>query len=168
MSIKYKIAFLFAVAVILILTAVSFAVYFFSLKDSNESFRRRLKNRAVSSATLIAQSEEQDFSFIRSLDTSAVASLYKKSITIINEKGNVLYNYSDSLNDELIISAEIINKVKQKQFYFFSYQTKKAIAVYSSGAKRSFIIGIAAEDIDGDSYLKQLKKIPTLRVMRIY
>lgn len=158
MSIKYKIAFLFAVAVTLILAAVSIAVYFFSVKDNDDSFRTRLRNRAISAAGIIRQSNENDFSVIRSLDTSAVASLHQKSIAVINDNGKLIYHYSDLAGDSILISPATLARVKEKDI-FFSEGNKKAVAIYTSGGHTNLIIAVAANDVEGKAYLKQLKKI---------
>jgi methyl-accepting chemotaxis protein len=159
MSIKYKIAFLFAVAVTLILSAVSIAVYYFSVKDNNDSFRTRLRNRALSTAGVIRQSDEKDLSVIRSLDTAAVASLHQKSIAIINDNGNVIYSYSDLAGDSLLLSQTMAGRAKEKREYFFNDGSKKVIAIYSTGAHTNLIIAIAANDVEGQVYLEQLRKI---------
>lgn len=159
MSIKYKIALLFALLVTVILAIVSLSVYFFSAKERNDTFRTRLKNRAVSTARVYASIKDSNFSVLRRMDAAAVASLYDKSISIAGYNDAYDYMYSDKPGDSLYLSKTILERAKIENEYFFTYKNKKSIAIQHVDSTNNFIVAVAASDSDGQGYLEQLKKI---------
>lgn len=159
MSIKYKIAFLFSLLVTIILAIVSLSVYFFSAKERDIAFKKRLRNRALSTATVYSEIKDKNFSVLKRMDAAGVASLYNKSVTIAGDKNVLEYMYSDAAGDSLYLPRDIIERAKIDNEYFFLYQNKKAVAVHYIDGESNFVIAVAAADIDGREYLQQLKKI---------
>ena len=159
MSIKLKIAFLFAILVTIILTIVSVAVYLFSVKERQNTFNSSLRNRALSTAKVYSGIQDSNFSVLQRLDAAGIASLNYKSISIADLKGSLNYLFSDEAGDSLILTQEIIDKARLKKEYFFSYGDKKAIAVYNTDSGKIFIVAVAAADIYSEEYLMHLKKI---------
>lgn len=159
MSIKYKIALLFAILVTIILAIASISVYLFTVKERQDSFRTSLKNRALSTARVYAGIKDSNFSVLQKLDVAAVASLNNKSITVAHADGSGIYMFSDTAGDSLFIPAKVTERVKADSEYFFSYNERKAFAVYYTFSGKNFIVAVAASDIDNREYLEQLKKI---------
>lgn len=159
MSIKYKIAFLFALLVTIILTLISLSVYFFSVKERENAFRTRMKNRALSTAKVYADSGADKYGVLRKMDATAVSSLYKKSIAIVGFNNQYEYSFTDSTGDSLLLSASVINRTKIDNEFFFNYNQKKAVAIHYADSNINFIVAVAAMDIDGQEYLHDLKKI---------
>jgi two-component system sensor histidine kinase ArlS len=159
MSIRYKIALLFALLVTIIFAIGSFSVYFFSAKERQDTFNTRLKNRALSTAEVYATIKGGDFSILKKMDQVSVASLYNKSISIIGYDYSGIYMYSDKPGDSLYLSKQVVDKTKIDNEYFFNYKNKKAVAVHHLDDHNNFIIAVAASDVDGSEYLQQLKKI---------
>lgn len=159
MSIKLKIAFLFAILVTVILTIVSIFVYIFSVKEREDSFRNSLRNRALSTARVYAGIEDSNFSVLQRLDAAGVASLNNKSISITNLSGSLNYMFADADGDSLILTAKIIDNTRSKKEYFFTYGDKKAVAVYNTNSSKNFVVAVAASDIYSEEYLAHLKKI---------
>ncbi len=159
MSIKYKIALLFASLVILLFALISVAVYFFSVTERNDLFKTRLKNRALSTARIYTSTHDSDNTVLKRLDAAAVASLYNKSITITNYDGSRDYMFSDRPGDSIFLSPEIIARTKASSEYYFTQLGKKAIAINHADSNANFIVAVAAQDYDGKEYLGQLKEI---------
>lgn len=159
MSVRYKIAIWFAVLVTAILSAVGFSIYFFSKTERSDTFRHRLLNRAASHARIYAGLNPANYSLLARLDTAAVASLYYKSISIINGDGSYYYSYADKPGDSLIIDSHIRERAVIEGAHYFSYHEKKGVAYQYTDAAHNFIVAVAAEDIDGREFLQQLKSI---------
>lgn len=159
MSIKYKIALLFALLVTIILTIVSLSVFFFSVKERQDAFRRRLENRALSTARVFAGISDSNYAVLHRMDATAVASLYNKSITITGYNDEDVYMFSDNAGDSLILSRDILERTKIENKYFFTYKNKKALAIHHTDNNNNFIVAIAALDKDGEEYIDQLKNI---------
>ena len=159
MSIRYKIALLFTVLVTVILLMVSLSVYFFSVKEREDAFERRLKNRALSTARVYAGISDSNFSVLRRMDAAAVASLYDKSIAVTGLNNTYDYQFSDKPGDSLYLSEEVIERTKIDREYFYDYNDKKVLAVHHADSTANFIVAVAASDLDGREYLQELKKI---------
>ena len=121
MSIKYKIALLFATLAILILSIVSLLIYFFSLKERENTFKNRLRNRALSTGRVYSDIRDGNFSMLRRMDTAGVAALYDKSITIIGFNKVNEYRFSDNPGDTLTISEDIIERATKDGEYFLYF-----------------------------------------------
>ncbi|MBS1512608.1 MAG: HAMP domain-containing histidine kinase [Bacteroidetes bacterium] len=159
MSIKYKIALLFALLVTAVFAFSSFSIYFFSSIERQKLFNTRLKNRALSTAAVYTTIKDSDFSILKKMDQAAVASLYNKSISIIGNNYTDIYSFSDKAGDSLSLPANIIDKTKDNDEYYFTYNHKSAFAAYHADDNNRFIIAVAATDVDGSEYLQQLKEI---------
>ncbi len=159
MSIKFKIAFLFAILVTIILTIASVSVYLFSVKERQDSFKVSLRNRALSTAKVFAGIADSNYTVLQRLDMAGVASLENKSITIAGLNGLPDYMFTDADSDSLLLTEKIISRVKADSEYYFTYHDKKALAIYHADSSENFIVAIAATDINSLEYLDQLKRI---------
>jgi len=159
MSIRYKIALLFLWIVTILFAIVSLSVYLFSVKERSNTFRTRLKNRALSTARIYVAAGEKNFAVLKRLDAAAVASLYNKSVTVVGFNNIHEYMFSDKPGDSLYISNEIVEQVRKEDEYFFTYNDKTAVAVHYADDNDNFIVAVAATDLDGREYLGQLKKV---------
>ncbi len=159
MSIKLKITFLFTLLVMLICFVVSLAVYYFSAAEREATFKKRLKNRALSTAKVYADIPDGNFAALKNMDTSSVASLYNKSISIIGYLNENLYMYSDRSGELLYLTQKTIERTKIEDEYYFIYKKKQALALHYLDNNHNFIVAVAAADIDGSEYLQELKKI---------
>lgn len=144
---------------------VSLSVYFYSVKERQDTFNTRLKNRALSTAKVYAETANNPISVLRQIDYAALASLYSKSITILDDHEMHEYMYSDNIGDSLYLKKSIIEKVKKDDEFFFDYNGRKAIALIYSNLQQQFIVAVAAFDIDGKEYLLQLRNILWMAVV---
>ncbi|MBL7728132.1 MAG: HAMP domain-containing histidine kinase [Dinghuibacter sp.] len=159
MSIRYKIALLFAALTTLILLIAGFFVYFFSVRELKKSFAERLKNRAWATAKIYASVPGKNYSVLNKMDDETVASLYNRSISVLNYTDTYDYVYSSSPGDTLLLTKELIEKIKVNGEYLFTYNNRAAFALHKTDSISNFILAIAATDINGRNYLGQLKTI---------
>lgn len=123
MSIRYKIAILFAVLASFILTAVALAVYWFSVKERVDFFRLRLKNRAISIAQIAASVSDSNYTIIKKLDATSLTTFADKSVTVIDYRNKILYKHSDVAGHDIILSAGQIER--QKSILLIIFQVAK-------------------------------------------
>jgi len=159
MSIRYKIAILFSLLVTLFLAIVSIAVFFFSLREREESFKTRLSNRARTTAGVFAGITDSNYAVLMKIDVAAVSSLYKKSVTVVDYFDSHVYQYADQPGDSMFLSHKIIERAKIENEYYFKYNDKDAVAMHFIDSDLNFIVAVSASDIDGREYLTQLKGI---------
>jgi signal transduction histidine kinase len=159
MSIKYKIALLFASLLMFVLALLSLFIYFFSAGERTITFNTRLKNRALSTAKIYAAGDSKNFALLKRLDAASVASLYEKSITITGLNNIHEYLYADKPGDSMYLTNAIIERTKINDEYYFTSHGKKAIAIHHITDSSNFIVAVAANDLDGMDFLRQLKKL---------
>ncbi len=159
MSIKYKIALLFAALVTLLFTLIGLSVYFFSLAEKDHTFKTRLKNRAMSTARVYAGIKDSNYAVLKRMDAYAVASLVHKSITITRYNSIPDYQFSDKPGDSMYLSPEVIEQTKMNDEYYFKYGNKKAVAIHHLDSTSNFIVAVAAQDVSGREFIEQLKRI---------
>lgn len=159
MSIKLRIAASICIFTSIFLLLMGVTVYYFTSLDRRLSFEKRLLSRAVSTAHVYADSIEKKNTILQKIDSAAVASLFAKSVTIINDYDSVLYQYSMLENDELHLSSKILDRARAKESYYFKTGNKEAVAINYHDAVNRFIVAIAATDQDGRELLDGLKKI---------
>lgn len=159
MSIRYKIAILFAVLASLVLSAIALAVYWFSVKERSDSFKLRLKNRAVSTAQIAATVLDSNYSIISKLDASSVASFYNKSVAILSYRNQPLYQYADQKGNEISLTSQQVEEVKINDGYYFVKDKQTVVAVQYITKDQNFITVIGATDVDGELYLTDLRHL---------
>lgn len=159
MSIRYKIALLFAALATLILIIAGLFVYFFSAKERQITFTERLKNRAWATAKIYASILDKNYFVLNKMDAETVASLYDRSISVLNYTDTYDYVYFDTPGDSLLLTKDLVKKIKIDGEFLFTYKNRKAFALHKTDSSNNFIFAIAASDLDGKKYLGQLKKI---------
>jgi len=165
MSIRYKIAFLFSMLVMLILALVSIAVYYFSVENRHDLFNTRIKKRALYTAKIYSDYTDSSFSVLKKLDGNAASAFYDKSISITGYKDKYMYMYADSTGDSIFLDKQILENTKIAGEYFFTYKNKNAVAIHQVDKSSDFIVAFAASDKDGEEYLLELKKILLIALM---
>ena len=159
MSIRYKIAFLFSMLVMLILALVSIAVYYFSVENRHELFNTRIKKRALYTAKIYSDYTDSSFSVMKKLDANATSAFFDKSISITGYNDKYTYMYADSTGDSIFLDKSMLNNIKIAGEYYFINKGKNAVAIHHVDKNSNFIVAFSASDKDGEEYLFELKKI---------
>ena len=154
MSIKLKISFWFTLIVTIILLILNSSVYYFNSLDRRNNFKTRLKNRAHSTVHLYSSLGKNNLPVMLRLDSVGVASLYDKSVLIMDMDGNTIYNFGDELT-----LRDKTNEIKESGEYYFTHENKEAVAVFHSDNSQSFIAAVSAYDQDGIERLQNLKNL---------
>lgn len=165
MSIRYKIAILFAVLASFILTAVALSVYWFSVKERTDFFRLRLKNRAISTAQIAAAVTDSNYTIIKKLDATSLTTFADKSVTVIDYRNKTLYKYADITGHEIPLTSDQIEEVKINDTYFFKSGNRTAVAIHYLTEDNNLVALFAAYDQDGEIYLSNLKNLLLIAAM---
>lgn len=159
MSIRYRIAFLFSLLVMLILALVSIAVYYFSVENRYDLFNTRLKKRALYTAKVYSDFTDSSFSMLKKLDGTATSAFYEKSVSITDYNDKYVYMYADSTGDSIFLDKDLLQNAKISGEYFFTYKNRNAIVLHHVDKNSNFIVAFAASDKDGEEYLSGLERI---------
>ena len=159
MSIKVRISLLFALFVTVILLLLNISIYYFTSVDRKEIFKKRLKNRAISTAQSYAATAQDNLSMLQKMDITGLASLHNKSVFIFSLDDKPLYTFDDDGKDSLFLSKDIIEKAKTQKEFYFLIDNKEGVALQYNSSEGNFVVAVAAYDEDGIDNLKRLKNI---------
>ena len=114
-TIRTKLTFQFSFIVLFILVFFSIIIYYFSASYRESEFYSRLGKKALTTAKLLIEVKEVDYTLMKIIDRNSLNSLYNEKVTIYDQKGNLIYNSSDS--DSVSISPKLLELIKEKKLY---------------------------------------------------
>jgi two-component system, OmpR family, sensor histidine kinase ArlS len=161
MPVRIRITLFFALIVFAILSLFSIAIYYFAYSNRQQNFNNRLKNRAVTTAHLLIQSEIFNQAMIQKIDASTAVTMQNKSIQAYDSAGNRIYAYADNPGDTIPIDKEILKEAEEKQFVSFNINNKDVIVYHYADDTNNVIIITGAYDVEGLNNLKELQYILT-------
>ncbi len=159
MHVRIRITVLFGSIVFVLLALVCSAVFYFYYTNREHDIRRRLTNRAITTARLLQQPEVFDPRVLQKIDSSTTMTMKKKVMEVYTNEGQLIYRSSDQPNDTLSFNPSIFEQVKKKSPVYFFSGVKDAIAWRPSDSTVNMVILSAAYDEDGLIKLGQLKII---------
>lgn len=159
MPIRLRITLLFTLAVFVILGIVCLSAYYFFASSRELTTKKRLANRAMTTAKLLSQSEIFNAQLVHRIDSLTTLSLKNKLVEAYDQNGKRIYHYSDQPDDSVIIGAKLFENVREKGIVYFNSNAKEAVAFFDITDPRGYIIISAAEDEDGSNTLQGLRQI---------
>lgn len=159
MKIKYRITLLFTVVVTLILLIVCSSIYYFSDLNRQNDFRKRLRNRALTTANLLLKVRGIDNALLKKIDETTVITFRDKSVVVYDQTDHPLYSYTDSATSVVKADSSILQKVRRKNEYAFTIGSREALALKYQDGKEIYAIVAAAYDKDGLEKLSELQLI---------
>lgn len=162
MPIRLKITLLFTFVVMIIWALVCGGIYYFSYSANAETIRKRLLNRAITTSTLLQQSEIFDQQLIRRIDSSTTVAFNRKSVQVYRPDGELIYYYSEKPADTIAVPTSLIQEVTEKGTIHFKEDVRDVVGYHDPGTRQDFILICAAEDVDGKAALHQLMNILVL------
>jgi signal transduction histidine kinase len=159
MPVRLRITLLFALLVFIILSIVCSGIYYFSYTARLDTIKKRLTNRAITTARLLSQKEIFDQKLVQRIDSLTTIALTNKTVLAYDYKNNKIYNYSDLPGDTLNISNEILDDTRFRGNIYFRMRNKEAVAFHYVDNKSRIVIISAGEDEDGRETLNRLLRI---------
>lgn len=157
MKIRTKITLTFFILVVVVLTMVSFAIYFSSAAYRHSDFTRRLKNRAINTSKLLIEIDEVSPQLLRRIEKENPANLPDQYVVVYNYKNEILYSSQDT---EIIpVDTALINKIRLENEVIFNYKDYEAIGFMFIDKFDRFTTIAAAKDIHGFDALANLRNI---------
>jgi len=159
MKIKFKIAVLFTLLVILIFLLLGTAVYYFSSLNRKSEFSQRLRNRALTTTRLLLELEEMNKPLLKKIDSLNMNLLFAERISIYNDKNEVVYINRSQIADPLNPTVATLDKIRTKKEYRFSLGEYEGIGTMYNEGTNNYVVVSTAIDVIGRNALEQLKKI---------
>jgi signal transduction histidine kinase len=155
MNIRARLTLNFFGIVIIVVSIISLSIYFFSAQYREDDFYRRLKNRAINTATLLMQFEEVNAALLQRMERENPANLPEQSVTIYNYKNEVLF----STDGEVVIPVDtaLLNRIRLRDNIKFRYQEFEVLGFLYADKYDRFTIVAAARDVNGLDALGNLR-----------
>jgi signal transduction histidine kinase len=145
--------------VLIILGVVCSGIYFFSKEARVNAIKRRLTNRAITTARLLAQKEIFDQKVVQRIDSLTTMSLANKTVQAYDFHNKTIYSYSDKPGDTLHIDNEILGDARANGSRFFKVGKKEAVAYSYTDNNPGLVVVSAAEDVDGKQNMETLENV---------
>jgi cell division protein FtsN len=94
MKVRYKITFAFVVLTITVLVTFCILIYFITDSQQKRDFSRRLQNRCLTVASLLARLPSNGYEVLSKIDSSTTNMLVSENISIFNSSNKRLYYFS--------------------------------------------------------------------------
>lgn len=159
MKIKYRIAILFTGLVTLILLFVCVSIYYFSNLNRELDFRRRIRNRALSTISLLVKVEGMDKTLLKRIDENTLISLKEKSVVVYDNSNREIYHYRDEGVAYERPGIDILKRARENGEYIYSNGHRDAIAISYKSGTQEYVAVAASFDEMGIEKLAQLRFI---------
>lgn len=159
MKLVFRINLLFAAIVSAIMLALAFLVFAVSRENVHQEFRQRLKNRAARTAQLYTFLKTDSTHFLQSLDATSPPNLFNRNINIYDTLNNILYEYHDEGAGVLVPDSMNLQTARTTGISFYRHKNKIVCLYFHEQQGSPVLVLVAAENITGNDYINQLKKI---------
>ncbi|MFT3827631.1 MAG: HAMP domain-containing sensor histidine kinase [Chitinophagaceae bacterium] len=159
MKISTKIAILFTLLVLLILTVAALVMLATIEKNVSRDFRKRLEAKA-SSVSVIYSSRPSDYpTLLKMLNYRMSTTLSNKTVIILNSDDHEVYKYNDTETIAPVIDTNWINQTKRTGQASFTNKGRNILLKYfNKEASPPYMVMVAAENTVGSRYTSELKK----------
>ena len=157
MKIRTSLTLTFFLIVIVILSVVSIAIYFFSSEYREQEFYTRLRNKAENTAKLLIEVEEVNLELLRRIEKGNPGNLPNETIRIFNFKNEELYS-SDTEN-AIPVDTLLLREIRLEEEVRFRYNDYEVLGFLFAYHYDRFTVVAAATDIYGFKKIEHLKKI---------
>lgn len=156
MNIRTRLTLIFFSLVIVVLTAVSISIYFFSANVRRQDFYRRLQNRAINTTKILTEVDEVNPRLLRRMEQNNPASLPNQYIAIYNTKNELVYSSHDTAS--VVINSDVLSNARVNRRLEYD-EGKFGVVAFLFDGKQPLTVVAAATDIYGAEDLRNLKKI---------
>ena len=157
MKIRTKLALIFFVLVIVVVSAVSFSIYFLSANYRQVDFYRRLKNRAINTAFVLIQIKQIDADLLKKMEQENPASLPNQFVKIYDMDKRELY--SSDIGRIMPFDSSFLNQVRQEGEIKITKSNYEILGFFFKGRNENLLIVAGANDINGLDALENLRNI---------
>jgi len=157
MKIRTSLTLTFFLIVIVILSVVSVAIYFFSSEYREQEFYIRLKNKAENTAKLLIEVEEVSTELLQRIEKGNPINLPHESIRIFNFRNEEIY--SSQTDHAITVDSVLLNEIRLDEEIRFQYHGHEVLGFLFAHEYDRFTVVASAMDIYGFKKINHLKNI---------
>ena len=143
MSIRTKMTMLFLSIVTILLLAFCITIYFLSEVYRQTEYKTRLRQEALTAATVLFNKEEVSPDLLKLLARNQMTALNKEEIVILNNKNEIIYQSGFENND---IKKSIITDIKTKKELFWQQDEIEKYGMVFKNKSQEYIVITSAID----------------------
>lgn len=159
MPVRIRVTLLFILFAFILLGIVCSSIYYFSSLARVNTIKKRLTNRAITTARLLTRGQSFDQRLIRQFDSLTAVSLKEKLVQVYDHENRLIYQYSDIPNDNFTVDEQVLKDASAKQSLFFRRGNREAVVYHYFDQRHGIVIVSAADDEDGKANLIRLRYI---------
>lgn len=147
------------IAVVAFILAISFVLIYLSSATYRESsFFDRLQNKAISAAELLIKVNQVDSRLLRLIDSTERDHLYMESISVYDDKDNLIYTSNDSINDlkDLFIGPDLMTQLRTQKLVKYSHGEFEILGTLYQNRHLTYVVFASAIDKFGKNKLINL------------
>jgi signal transduction histidine kinase len=152
---RLTLQFLLIGAAIMIIASV--AIYLSSSRFRRDDFKNRLRNKAISTATLLFDRDKAEADDFLRIEKESPINLQNEKIIILNFKNDTVYS-SDHSGD-IKVGNSVLERVRSGNKVSYVQDSYEVLGTLYPTKYDRFVIIAAATDIEGNLYLEKLKII---------
>src|SRR6266496_560155 len=156
MKIKNKLTLIFTLIIAIILLCLNLYIYILSSSFTRNNFYNQLKDRAIVTATVFLEADEESSAIIQSFQKKYLRSLPDEIIRIYTEKNKPAFIDS---SDTISFDNSLINAVRKSKEYREENGDRQTLGIYYQDNQGNFVIIASAVDETGIRNLYQLQKV---------
>lgn len=157
MKIRTKLTLIFFAIVIVILSVVSVAIYFFSSEYREQEFYTRLRNKAENTAKLLIEFDEVSPDLLKRIERANPGNLPNERIRIYNFRNEELYSSDNEWT--IPVDARLLDEIRLEEEVRFRHNDDEVLGFLFAHQFDRFTVVAAATDIYGFKKIENLKTI---------
>jgi len=146
MKIKNKLTLIFTLIIAIILLCLNLYIYILSSSFTRNNFYNQLKDRAIVTATVFLEADEESSAIIQSFQKKYLRSLPDEIIRIYTEKNKPAFIDS---SDTISFDNSFINAVRKSKEYREENGDRQTLGIYYQDNQGNFVIIASAVDETG-------------------
>ena len=159
MKIRTRVTVIFTLVVSSILLVVCSTIYFVTDLNRDQSFKTRLRNRALSTAGLLLKVEGIDSGLLKKIDETTRIAIQEKSVVVYNSQNEESYIYTDQGIEPVRAIQSILDKVGKQGELYYSEGEKDVLIIPFSHQQEIYKVVVAGVDRNGFLLVSQLRVI---------
>lgn len=157
MKIKYRITLLFTLLVTLILFIVCASIYYFSDLNRKIDFERRIRNRALSTISLLVKVEGIDQELLQRIDQNMLISLREKSVIVYDSNNKEIYRFRDEGASFELADNKVLQYARENGEYVYTKGKRDVLAIRYRAGNQDYVSVAAAYDKEGLEKMQELR-----------
>jgi two-component system sensor histidine kinase ArlS len=162
MRVRYKITAAFVLLTVTVLAALCVLIYLFTADQHTRDFNQRLRNRALTVATLLSRLPVNGYEMLSRLDSATTNLMVSESIMVFDSDNRLLYRFDRIISDSVQIEKELLDEAKANKESSVQQGEKRLLAAYHPEAVTPIVVVTAARDENGRSNLSDLRRSLTI------